>query len=346
MHIDDNEQRFLTIYSLTVEICGLWDVPPGYSKGAIARWRDIADIWRNNSKKLGCSNIFFPAIYMLHWGICPDGPWSFAQRNLFALVKEELIRDGEAYHAWKNAPDYRRAFSDVIGKSDSGNPRGPKSHSFSAYHYLYCKTFNAVVYKDLPPEPLDLVTASAHDIRAARTRAHIHAYCHGFENVIRRLLPASQKWKEKQWVDDRYILRGLKKAYNMDYWKYADDFNALMEFLMHQWYYGTTNNVRYLVNIKELSLELAEVIWPKDTKTEIEKQFLTAYSRAKAAEKRAKSSRMFGGYKGTFSFERLKASWLYKQIKEWVYNGTFTCKEHPKARKAIMELDMNINSGK
>ena len=333
--------NFTTAYELTLNLLKLHSTVNLCSRGPKRRWLDLAYLWESGEDVLGC-NILYAAVHKIYWGVYPDNIKDEAVKQIISIVEKELCADGNAFAAWKHHLNYRWAFDYIVRYSNKSDcKRGPGHHSMATARYLYCRAYNLIVYKDKTPPVLDLVTDSGARIRSIRAHAQIRAYAYGYECVIKRLLPQAADWTYEEWSDDRVLFAALKKQYGFDFLKDVDNFDALINFLMNEWAYGAKNTLGKAIVIKELPSSMLSVIWPNDTVHHIISMYLTAHRRAKSVEGRAHCDR-FGRpikSKPTFSYERLRDSWLHQQILSWIYGGTSVDKT---VKQAAMEIGMNL----
>lgn len=333
--------NFTTAYELTLK---LLDLPPTInlcSHGPKRRWLDLAYLWLSKEDVLGC-NILYAAIHKLYWGRYPDNVKDEDLKKILLIVETELLSASNAFSVWKHHLNYRWAFDYIVRHSNKSDcKRGPRHHSMATARYLYCRAFNLIVYKDKKPPVLDLVTDSSARIRSVRAHAQIRAYAYGYECVIKRLLPQASNWSYEEWSDDRVLFAALKKKYGFDFSKDSDNFDALIDFLMNEWAYGVKNTLGKAIMIQELPSSLISTIWPNDTLDHVTSMYLTAYRRTKSVEGRMRRDRLGRPVeaKPTFSYDRLRGSWLHQQILLWIYGGVSVDKS---VKQAAMEIGMNV----
>lgn len=333
--------NFTTAYELTLK---LLDLPLNInlcSRGPKRRWLDLAYLWLAEEDTLGC-NILYAAIHKIYWGRYPDNVKDEDLKKILLIVETELLSAKNAFNAWKHHLNYRWAFDYIVRYSNKSDcKRGPSHHSMATARYLYCRAFNLIVYKDAAPPALNLVTDSSARIRSVRAHTQIRAYAYGYESVIKRLLPEASTWSAKEWSDDRVLFSALKKTYGFDFSKNTDNFDSLIDFLMHDWAYGAKNTLGKAIIIKELPSSMISAIWPNDTLAHITSMYLTAHHRTKSVEGRTRRDRLGRPIetKHTFSYERLRDCWMHRQILSWIYDGAIGDKE---VKRAAMEIGMNI----
>ena len=312
--------------------------------GTMWRWEELTRLWELNADVLGC-RVFFAALHHLFWGVYPGSVTSEDLKKLLTIIEVNLLSNGNAYRAWKSRTAYRKAFR-CVAESDrcAEQTGGPSLHSRTTGRYLSSRLYYRVVYKGQTPSAINLVTASYREINNSRTRTKITAFVRGYELVMKRLLPEAVEWTYEQWSDDRVLFDAMRKRYGVNFDNRSDDFDAIIDFLMAEWAYGSDNTLGKVVNIPGMPLSIAKVIWPGDIVEQTVKMFRTAHSRAKAVEHRAHCDRSGRPltHKTTFSYQNLKASWLYKQIMAWINDGTFSGPDFKGVRESALNLALGV----
>lgn len=326
-------ERFQQALQATVNVYGLSKDRISLSKGRIKRWSDLASLWYTSQPV--AIDVFYLALHYIHWGIYPECDISEETSNLLSLVERELLSCGDAFTAWKKNARYRAAFSKVVRSSQADKKRGPISHTRAFGRYLISRTWYEVVYKRHSPPVIDPLS-SKHTIHSICVHAQIQANCCGFEQIIKRLIPASAQWSRAQWSNDLNIYSNLKKLYGFKLNIYSTEFDNLIWLLYAVWYLNNQPYIDAAISIKNMPYKLAEKIWPGDTQREIEKIFLLAYSRCKSVETRSK----FSGRRiySNFSYSDLKSSWLFRFVSNWLNKDILSPENREKIRRVVFDL--------
>lgn len=339
MSADIANRIFSQMYTLTLSVFCLSRDEARFSKGIKQRWLDLADIWKRYSDEACEYSVFDLALHKIYWGIYPENtPTEYIP--LLTLVETELLTDGPAYAAWKYHIAYRFAFRYMTEQEKAFKYRGPRVHSRIFRSYQNARFWFAVVYKREVPGLIDPTKASMRDMRAAKTHENVYAVCDGFEKVVLCLIPEAKNWSDEQWLDDLNLRRMLKKKYNLEYKDFDDNFDMLMVALMNKLHYNKPMYLAQILRLTDLPTGVVKQIWPTQTEEELKKLFLKASSRAKCAETKVQNGTSYR--QGAYSYEKLRNSWLYKQLYINITNKSALDPLERKVKKALFVVGANI----
>ena len=166
---------------------------------------------------------------------------------------------------------------------------------------------------------------------ATETKGTPQAYanCRRYEYVTKLLIPASAEWTAQHWCNDMIALDSIKNLYHLDYLGHGQDLNRMYTLLFKVWRDNIAPTAREIVDLGLFSMELASLIWPEATEDRIVEAFLDIY------EKRE--------YTHTYcSYEKIKASGIYKLINDRFLDGSLTPQNRASVRKALYEIGIEV----
>lgn len=325
---------FRAIYELTLQICSLTPADAHCSRGCKKCWSDIVPIWNKYGAILGCSDVFFAALYHIHWRQFDPNITSPDLKNLLLMVEHELLNDGYAFDVWRNLPEFRDAFNRILDSvrdsSDSNTSKEWHSHAFR--RYLYSSTFSRVIYKGTIPEGM-WSHMTIRDISSFTTARELYECCHIFEQVIRCLLPEAASWTV-EWGDEKYILTRLQFVHGADFSKDYDDFDRLVkavDLILHDEPFLTP-----LMQVKKFTFSMAQAIWGSEAEKKIEAILMNVRRQHASWTKRTRVRSRFSAY----SHKNVINSWLYHLINEWYETGD--SRLTPKMKSCFLKMALGI----
>lgn len=325
---------FAEIYKLTLQLCSLTAATAPCSRGHKKCWVDIVPIWKNHASALGCSNVFYAALYHIHWREFPPEITNPVLKHLLLLVESELLNDGYSFDAWRLCPEFREAFDLILDTVRLANHRFNtcKWHSDTFRRYLYSYTYSKVIYKNSVPREM-WTYMTPQEIRSFTTAAELYEYHHIFEQTIGCLLPESVSWST-EWANENFIMQRLLALYGVDFTKDYADFDRLINAV------GLIlNNQNYLSSllcVNNFTFPMAQAIWGTDALKQVEQIFSKVCSQHSAWAKRP---RVRAGH-SVYSHTNVINSWLYALIDGWRISKD--TRLTPKMRAKLMKISMGI----
>ena len=298
-----SDLSFEILCKLTLEVCELTEFPAETFTVGSNRWIELAKAW---DKLLvgGSFGIFLDVVHRAMWGFpyCWGNP---KYEEITRIVVYEMMREREAFLAW----DTYSEFEDAIHvPADEGAPWLDKlpAYECSVHHYEYLAT--RMLYK------LRFSKRKYRKERAACEEAWSEYHC-----CIGKIIPASRKWTEEQWMNEANVHNEIARLYGVDYRNDMESYCKLYSIL-------TLNRADHLQrlfceswyssHVKELPYSLAKVIWPKDTETKITLMFMVATKAAEDSRTTLGITWDDGNTVGLFTYKPLRESWLYKWMNE------------------------------
>ena len=309
---------FTVLCQHTLSVCGMDSFPNGTFSDNGNCWLELAVAWEKLLEG-GSAGIFLDAVHRIMWGM-PCGHSKPEYNEIVRIVKNELLRDDEAFAAWD---DYVGCDTAISAIGDNMDPSLADSadyrYSIEHYHYVSDRMLWKIRYsknKYIEDEP--------------EYRESYLAY----EAAIKKIVPAAETWSEDFWFNENHILDEIVKIYGVDYRYYDDlEYGRILQLLM-----GFKEDSMYAIketwfatNIVKMPMSLAKVIWPVNTEEKLMQIFFLA---AEAAEALVGHENLLELQKkrelhpvGVFEFSTLHKSWLYPLISGWLdeMDGTDEC---------------------
>lgn len=321
------DSRYEAIRQATIDCAGQ-EYFDKYYRDTGKRWLDLARVW---DKVLTCSKHFVltSVIHKIMWGVLPYENSSAEFMHLFALVGEELLRDGEAFQAWAKWRVFGNVLAAVTGSTNSFGRSGLDSHFITHYHYLRDRALYEIKYSKESCLELDLSI----DTRVA------------YEEAVELLVPDSKKWSRQQWGNDLVLADELEKLYGVNFaetWESQREFDRLIN-LIHAWriYKMPADVYWYATNITNLPDGIIQRIWPQNTNDILADILISAY---KALVDYEKAGEPFAHRKSwidsLYHYERaaFKNSWIFNYVSDRYYQGAYQGETEKQLRKIIFDI--------
>lgn len=330
-----NNIRFAEICQLTLDVCGLAALPEGALTSDGDKWVDLATAW-DDLLTVGSAGIFTEAVHQIMWGI-PSHRAVEKYDCIVQFVVKELLDDGEAFNSWDQLPACNMAIGLVEAEM---NPWVENSeeycYSIEHYQYLSNKMMQKVRYSK---------RMYADKVFTCEEK------CNQYENAIKKLIPVAESWAETDWYKEKKIHDEIFKLHGVDYRDEYIDYGRILLILMNDNQDKTTyacTEAWLAANIERMPMSLAQVIWPKDTESEIMRVFLTA---TQLTEKYVALGSPMAYRKDkeihpvdVFDYASLRKSWLYAQMYTWFTDleGDIDCLKDVK--KKLFEIAIKSNT--
>lgn len=302
-----------------------------YYRDTGKRWLDIARVW---DKLFTCKKHFVltSVVHNIMWGVYPYEPGDPKFRYLLELVEEELLRDGEASQAWNKWRTFKSVLAYVTDSTVSFGNSGLSAHFIEHYHYLRDRTMTEIKYSKDTCSELDLGIDA----------------CAAYEDTVELLVPAAKNWTREQWGDDRVLANEVETLYSVDFtesWQRQREFGRLINLIRAWRECGVAADVYWhATNITCLPEDIIQLIWPENTADILADILIGSYNLLVDYEKAGEpfADRKDSWIDPLYHFERaaLKASWLFKYVREHYYKGTYTGDIGLKIRSIIFDIEM------
>ena len=330
-----NDNRFYELYQLTLDVCGLSELPEGSLTADGDQWVDLAIAW-DDLLTVGSAGIFTEAVHQIMWGI-PSHRAVAKYDPIVQFVVKELLDDGEAFNSWDQFPACDMAIGLVEAEMHPWVENSEEySYSIEHYQYLSNKMMQKVRYSKRSYAGMERTCEQE---------------CKQYEEAIKKLVPAAASWTEADWCKEKNIHDEITMLYGVDYRDEYVDYGRILLLLMND----KADETAYIfdeawlaANIEKMPLSLAQVIWPKDTETEIMRVFLAATQLTEAYVAMGSP----GAYRkdkvihpiGVFDYASLRKSWLYAQMYTWFADleGDIDCLKDIK--KKLFEITIKSNT--
>lgn len=316
---------FDTLCKLTLEVCELSEFPCGTFTFEGNRWGELAKAW---DKLLdgGSFGIFLDVVHRAMWGFpyCWGNP---KYEEIIRIVQYEMALEREAFIAWDTYSEFEDA---ICVPTNEGTPwldDIPVYHC-SVHHYEYLTT--RMLYK---------LRFSKRKYRKER-KACREAWGE-YHHCIRKIIPASRKWDEVQWLNEDNIHNEILRLYGVDYRNDVESYVRLYEVLTIR---GGNRRSRLVIEswfasqVRELPISLVKVIWPKDTAGVVIQMFAIAANQAEENRKETGLIKDDGESVGVFTYQSLRDSWMYRLVNGWISG----CKLESDSVKEMKRLIFNV----
>lgn len=325
-----NNSVFASLCQLTLSVCGLASFPDGTFSDTGNRWLELAIAWEKLLKD-GSAGIFLDAVHRIMWGM-PIGNSRQEYDDIVCLVKDELLRDGEAFAAWDAYVGCEVAIDAVDNDMDPWVTDG-RTYRYSIEHYNYL--CDRMLWK----------VRYCKEKYAADSSQYREAYL-AYETAIKKIVPAAALWSEDHWCDENHILDEIIKIYGVDYRNDDLEYGRILLLLMgfEEDVYGI-KEAWFATNITKLPMSLAKVIWPVNTEDKLMMLFFIA---AEAAEALVGKKELLTFKKdrelhpvGVFEYCSIYSSWLYPLIREWIDGMDGNDEDVRDMKKKLFTIAMN-----
>lgn len=298
--VEESWERLLKIYDITDKLVGSDCLVPVSTCDIMQAWCDMAMFLANAVELLRGVDYMYEAIYHIRYRVFSENVSEQNELKLVLLVEDELCRCGYAFHVWSNMSEFQSVYQELLFPHKKG--RGWRS--FCPWYmemYLAGNMANRIMLKDIRPidwgEKLncDRVTYP-HGPDYIRYRVTV------FEQAMEILLPESNGWYE-EWMDIEYITERIKAHYKMDFTNDKEGFDNLIGLTAERKFPKVC--AYYLYRLNNITPELLEVLWGKNTQKMMQKCFLNIFQRYKAAKKA-------GTRRSRYSQQAIQQSGLYR----------------------------------
>ena len=302
-----------------------------YYRDTGKRWLDLARVW---DKVFTCKKHFVLAsvVHKIMWGVFPYESSDQKFRHLLKLVEEELLRDGEASHAWNKWRTFKNVLAGVTDSSVSLGSSGLNTHFIMHYRYLRDHALKEIRCSE--GDPFEM--------------AKCHADCAAYEDAVSLLVPDSKNWTRQQWGDDFVLAGEIERLYGVDFsetWESEAQFDRVINLIQAWRKCGATADVYwYATNITSLPEDIIQCIWPENTAGVLADILIDAYNLLVDYEKAGEpfADRKSSWIDPLYHFERVafKASWLFKYVRDCYYRGAYDVEVGTKLRRIIFDIEM------
>lgn len=324
------DDRYNDIRKVTVEMIGQ-DRFDKYYKETGKRWLDIARVW-DKIKNSKYHRLLIYTVHAIIWGMYPKHPYGESFDKLLELVKEEILRDGEAFKAWGSW----RTFKNVV--SEEVNASGPLVLAELDMHFIEHHQY--------------LTNKAMYDIFYSKSSFGGHKECEdairSYEKAVKLLAPDSVNWNRTQWGNDLVLAEAIKQRYGVDYSLTDDSQRDFERIIMMIKSLGNKNKwmetIWYASNIIELPWDIVKLIWPKKTEKILVDMLIEAHEISCDYEAAGKPFEYKVGnwIHPVFHYNKaaLKNSWLKKHVSDIYNNGKFAGKKRDDLRKVLFDLEI------
>jgi len=305
--------NFIRLYEATLAACGLDEFPEGTFTGNGNPWIEMEEAWELLPG--GSFGIFREAIHRIMWGIPSCNATTY--NDIVDVVVEELLKDGGASNIWTD--DESACYAAYKYMCDALYPFIENDdYWFSLEHYKYLR--DKMMWKILYSKG-----GWGKGISSFKRRLT------DYENAIKKLIPAAEKWEEDYWYDESHIHDEIFKLYGIDYRNdpvLGDiDYGRILLILMNDEADESENKTREIwcaCNISRMPFSLAKVLWPENTEEKIVEMMGAAVKEADPIDivngLKAGSKKDLLHPIGVFEFKDLRNSWIYNLMTRWVYS--------------------------
>lgn len=320
-----SDLSFDTLCALTLEAAELSAFPVGTFNSNGNRWIELAQAW-DELLPGGSFGIFLDVVHRAMWGFpyCWGNP---RNEEIVRIVQYEMAREREAFIAWDTYSEFEDAIHVPV------NQTTPWLDDIEAYrcsldHYEYLAT--RMLYK---------LRFSKRKYRNERKPCE-EAWGE-YIRCIGKIVPDSKKWDEAQWANENNIHNEILRLYGIDFRKDVDSYHNFYSMLTFNGYNQLQKimwDSWHISHVKDMTMALARVIWPKDTEGTIFLMFLVAAREAEQTRVEKGITCDDGTSKDVFTYKPLFNSWLYRWTDE-NYNGI---KGDPRAKEEIKRMLFNV----
>jgi hypothetical protein len=300
---------FTELCQHTLSVCGMDSFPNGTFLEDGNCWLELAVAWEKLLED-GSAGIFLDAVHRIMWGM-PYGHSKPEYNEIVRIVKNELLRDDEAFAAWDEYIGCDTAITAI------GNDMDPwvaddvdYRYSIEHYHYLWDRMLWKIRYSKK---------------KYAKDASTYREACFAYEAAIKKIVPAANVWDEEYWCNENHIMDEVVKLYGVDYRGDYLEYGRILLILMASGendLAGMVKEAWYASNITKMPISLAKAIWPVDTKDKILQLFFIA---AEATEVMVAAGNPLEHKKeqslhpvGVFEYNSLFNSWLYTLVDSWI----------------------------
>ena len=187
------DDRYNDIRKATVEMIGQ-DRFDKYYKETGKRWLDIARVW-DKIKNSKYHRLLIYTVHAIIWGMYQKHPYGESFDKLLELVKEEILRDGEAFKAWRGWRTFRNVVLEEV------NAPGPLVLAELDMHFIEHHNY--------------LTNKAMYDILYSKRSFGGHKDCEdairSYEKAVKLLVPDSVSWDRTQWGNDLVLAEAIKQ---------------------------------------------------------------------------------------------------------------------------------------
>ena len=319
-------------YKLLAATCSILSVPADsftISKGKKKRWRDLAAIWKNNPAVF--NNVFYSALHHIQLGKYPHGGALKQEGDFGALLEEAILRDPDAFPAWKSLPAFRDSFRNIQAELLLRCDLSSASHSSTITYFLYNRLMVLTFYRDPACAQVDLARVSSRDLHRAKSAAVVRSEYFRFMAAMKKLVPEAESWDEKCWVSEKKMLTAVHAALGLTFPHDLGLFDQIMEMMMnivdHRPYY------KQLFVMKSLPDSVITTVWPTDIEKAISRQFQYWLSSKTRYEKWNRWHQP-----EYYNDSLVQSSWAYRELHKWRNERKIS----HKTKRALMDYGLNI----
>lgn len=331
-----DSERIREIFDLTLELADITSATAKCSKSEGVFWDTILKLWKEKEKSIGC-NIMYATLYRLYWGCWLKNIESNMKvRRLCELVAEELQERKDILKLIEHKRGFMTPYNAVMKSKSPYSARGKQWKSEFYAAFLKNRTNYHLYGGERVVERLDLWQISMTELEEMKANAAARYRYERFMRLISKLIPESANWDFDAWANENNILAALQLRFGIDFHKKWELFDDMLHLMIWTGEEASYDN-RFL-NVKELPIIVAKVIWPERTEETIEAMFRTACSGMKRFFQSDFSHAACDGPQAHYLQRQFIDSWLYKQIKAWNNSDDYSlCHE---TRKYLFDFEM------
>ena len=319
----ESKQRFEKIYQKTLEAFDLTPEEAPCSRGFQKCWEDILKLWERCGDD-AAFYLLYSAMFHIAWKRHVTAGKSKPLVELVELIEQILLEEGYGYQVWSSSYVFCEAMDGMKRTMRVGGGRC-KSEWFS--RYIYAKACCKIFLKGREDfEPWKSIPGTDYRILPTAVRAKEIPIV--FEGAIRRLVPKSVGWTQREWSNEDFILQEIQRLHGVDYRHDYKSFDNLID--AFDKLLGGRSYDYSLMMVQQLSPSMVPCIWTRGHERSLELFFDRI---CKQVEK--ETGPMSNG-KNKYNRKNLGNSWVVKQYASgcWVMPQQW--------KKLIFDVSMGV----
>lgn len=308
---DEGFERLYTLMEQDMGISVVPDITYDHDREYWIKLLEYSERWYSFCDRNG---LLFPVLHKIHWKQYPDCEYSDVQKEILGVLEDVIKTDDIAKATWVNDEYFLHQLCMMRVSQTAYTKAAPYYISECHEQYMngrsnnaiYCGVFSDKEDKDPYPEV--------------------------YESLIKEILPEAQTWPVEAWSGEKEIYKGLAEKYGVVYPGEDDfmdglDYSSLM-CILEEKYYGKEWETYLLAGLQTCTMDMAAVIWSKDTVKSMIEDF------CRIGED-IKNKRMMPA-----DAEDVFTCWLYKTVCEWLDTNAIPSDLYCKAKEARFNIEL------